>query len=400
MPGGTRPEGDGGWLAYDANRARVYAARGNKRSDFYEYDPAQDSWIALSPWPAGAEGRSPGRGSAGCADGSGNIYATKGHNTRGFYKYLAATDSWTQLTDVPLGITNKKVTGGTDLVYVPGVIPDSDYVYLLKGYKNEFWRYNPVRDSWYSLADAPAARYDRGSWLALDYPSGTVYAHQAKYHVFYPYDLGAQTWGAVLVGMPFVGGSGRSKKSKDGGSAAWFDNNIYALKGGNTQEFWRFTPSSGAWVELETIPQMGTAGKNKKVKTGGDITATENGLCALKGNKTDELWQYTPWRGFTSWPGREGTMGGPSPLRDARMAICPNPLRQGFVTISVTGLKRSSGPVTVGVYNAAGRLVRHWLLPTGHRSLALDFGSMSTGVYLVKLGSHGLAATQKLVVQR
>jgi len=43
---------------------------------------------------------------------------TKGNNTQGFWKYYADGDSWEQIADVPLGNSNKKVKGGTDMVYV------------------------------------------------------------------------------------------------------------------------------------------------------------------------------------------------------------------------------------------------------------------------------------------
>jgi len=415
---------DGGWLAFNADNGIIYAAKGNKTADFYGYSPETDSWKQLAALPVGRENKLPSKGAVGCADGAGVIYATKGNNTLGFYKYLARKDSWYQLTDVPLGTMRKKVKGGTDMVYVQS---DTGYVYLLKGYRNEFWRYYPDLDQWTPLAPAPAAKYDKGSWLAyvpeakakgqnpkakadtrlgaldLGFPAsaGTIYAHQAKYHGFYAYDLGTQSWGSALAGMPLTSRSGRSKKSKDGGCAAYLYGLLFALKGGNTQEFWQFTPPAGPWAERETLPQIGSLGKKKKVKAGADITATFGELYALKGNKSNELWRYAP--GQAQAQSRSGVMASAGPLPSAgpaRLTIVPNPLRSGFATLVwETGAASQSRLTRLRLYDATGRLV-HSSFAIRASSYRLDLRSAPAGVYIVRLDAGGLTATRKLVVQK
>jgi len=261
IPSGKQVK-DGGWLAYDAGTDRLYAAKGNKTSDFYAYNPANDSWTVKTQWPDGIEAKKPGKGAIGCGDGLGMMYAVKGNNTQGFWKYDAAVDSWYQKKDVPLGLSNKKVKGGSDVVYHNG------FVYLLKGNKNEFMKYDVANDSWTSLSPAPLGlsgkdKYDKGSWLTFD-DVGLIYCHKAKYNELFAYDVASDSWQAQLAGMPFIGMLGKKKKSKDGGSAAFMDGALYALKGGNTQEFWKYTTTDSAgWTELDTMPQLGTTGKKK-----------------------------------------------------------------------------------------------------------------------------------------
>ncbi len=402
MPGfpSSRPSADGAWLTYDAGQGAIYAAKGNKTSDFFSYNPARDSWAVLAPVPAGTEAKPPSKGSAGCADGSGTVYATKGNNTLGFYRYIAARDSWQQLADVPLGSSRKKVKGGTDLVCHDGS------VYLLKGIGNEFYRYDPAYDSWQTLSAAPAAQYDKGSWLCLDDTAGRIYCHQAKYHGFNAYDIAARTWGSTLPGMPLIGQSGRSKKSKDGGSAAWLGGSVYALKGGGTQEFWQFNPTTSVWAELETMPQLGSSGRKKKVKAGGDITATGAGLLfALKGNKTNELWRYVPSIALCS-PGNapdaaRGVMWdrGPTGSASGSVHISPNPLRPGFATLRLDE-QVAQGPVTVSILDVSGRCVLYSSFGIRGSSLPLDLRGLSAGVYTVHLTAGRYSATQKLVLQR
>ncbi|MFO7651891.1 MAG: hypothetical protein R6X13_11195, partial [bacterium] len=276
---------DGGAVSYDNSRAAHYVLKGYKTGDFYRYDQVLDAWTALPEMPLGVENKGPYKGANLCSDGNGTFYVTKGNNTSGFWKY-AADDSlgtWTQLADVPLGLSNKKVKGGTDLVYVQD--DTTGWVYLLKGYKTEFYRYNTATGTWETLTDAPTgvkAKYDKGSWLAYDAPNRTLYAHKAKYMEMYTYSVDSAAWSPLLPGMPLSNGqTGKNKKSKDGGDAVLLDGVIWALKGGNTQDFYAYDIATSTWAEKETIPAVGTTGKKKRVKAGGSITTDGTVLYAL-----------------------------------------------------------------------------------------------------------------------
>jgi len=335
---------DGGWLAYNAGNGLVYGAKGYKTPDFYSYNPAADRWSpttgdsALSPIPPGTEGKPPAKGCVGCADGSGHIYMTKGNNKLGFYKYDATADLWTQKKDVPMGLSNKKVKGGTGIAWA--YKGDTGYAYLLKGYKNEFWRYHTNGDSWHRLDSAPVGgniKYDKGSWLVSD-GGHFLYAHKAKYHEFYLYDTDADTWSGPLTSMPIPGLNG-NKKSKDGGCGTYLSGYIYALKGGNAREFWKYHVATNSWTQMETIPWVGSTAKKKGVKAGGSITTDGSVLFALKGNKSLEFWRYVPASGGLDAgapiPGGSAiasggtTLDGETPLTDGLEASKPRWNPQG-----------------------------------------------------------------------
>ena len=400
MPAGAKAIKDGGWLAYDVSMVRIYASRGQKQPDFFAYAPVGDFWGARAPWLPGTEGKLPGKGSAGCADGNGIIYATKGNNKSGFYKYDANADAWTQLKDVPLGLSNKKVKGGTDIVWaLKGGV---GYPYLLKGYKNEFYRYDTGEDSWQTLAPAPVGsnqKWDKGSWLAHDGVK-TIYAHKAKYHELWKYDTETDAWDpTALVAMPIPGSAG-SKKSKDGGCGTYLGAAIYALKGGNTQEFWKYTVATNSWVEKETIPAVGVTGKKKKVKAGADIVALGTDLYATKGNKANELWMYTPGA-FVAvpMPEREGVTSSSFLVPRSSFIVSPNPLASGFVVLRY-GLPKA-GVAWLRVYNVTGQTVMTQTLVAGRSGVVnVDLRHLSNGVYVVRFASEGFECSQKLVVQR
>jgi len=206
--------------------------------------------------------------------------------------------------------------------------------------------------------------------------------------------------------MPFIGMMGKTKKSKDGGSGAWFNDYVYALKGGNTQEFWRYDPELDSWKELDTMPALGSTGKKKKVKAGADIIATGDFLYALKGNKTLEFWRYVPAAAGTRYQGsvvRAGIMAATS-SSDSRLSIAPNPLRAGFVTVELAkGHDRIVGQFgscpKLSIFDISGRILQSATCNL-QSEMTLDLRGLPAGVYLVRLNSDRYSAQQKLVIER
>lgn len=390
---------DGGWLTFDQGSGLLFAAKGNKTGDFYCYDPQADTWHELNFWPGGIEGKGPAKGAVGIADGYGHIFAVKGNNTRGFWCYYFDGDSWRQLPDVPLGPSNKKVKGGSDVVYVEQ--SGTPFVYLLKGYKNEFYRFNLTTDSWELLPEAPQAvhpKWDKGSWLVYD-GNQYIYAHKAKYHEFWRFDLYTLTWDTTrLQGMPFLSRTGKNKKAKDGSSAAYRDGAIFALKGGNTCEFYCYDIIGDTWTELAPMPEVGSTGRKKRVKGGGDITVySPTMIFALKGNKTRELWcYYTPTLNSAA-PLQGITSASSTPRFD--FGLFPNPCRANEVTVFYPNTR--SGLLTISLYDITGalRLKKQFDFAKTIRQ-TLNVSSIPNGIYWVKLEQGKRARAQKLVVNR
>lgn len=395
----------GGWLAADGASNTAYAGKGNRTAEFYGYDPVRNRWTNLKPIPEAANGKLPGKGAEGVSDGNGRIYLVPGNGKFDFMCYDAATDSWQRLADVPQGPSRKGIKGGTGLAYVEN--QGIGYVYLLKGPKTDFLRFNTAANAWETLDDAPAGtkpKWDKGSWLVHD--QGTrLYAHKAKQHELWVYNLETGAWdGTCLEGMPFSGSLMRVKKSKDGGSAAWFGDGIYGLKGGNTQEFWKFTPATGAWTELETMPACGTTGRRVKVKSGADFVSYPAGRAfyALKGGRTVEFWRYrlAPEAcGSQLMSGRSGAMSGSRQPAVTGTLEAPSPLAAGLVRLHCS--LPIAGPASVTVHDLTGRSVLRQALRLGRgaSSILLDLRNLSSGVYLVRLEADGFSTTRKLVVE-
>jgi hypothetical protein len=400
MPGppSYRPVKDGAWLAYDSGSGLVYAGKGNKSSDFYSYDIADNDWTSLCGIPLGLEAKLPRQGACGVADGSGYIYMAKGNNTLGFWRYDIATDSWLQLADVPAGGSHRMVKAGSGVVYVQ--IGDSGFVYLLKGPTCEFYRFNVATGTWETMQSAPAgshANWYDGSFLVFD-GDHVIYAHKAKYHELWAYDVLNATWSSTQRnGMPFVGRDARSRRSGGGGAGAWFEGGIYALKGGSTSEFWCYAATADTWTEFNQLPPTGSFG-NHKVSAGGSMVSVDGTLFALKGNQTNELWRDSLVSLKALQTSREGVMAEQAANGEWRMAISPNPLASGFAMLRYSLPK--AGLATLNVFDMAGRTVLSQTMAVGRTGTArLDLRKLEAGVYMVKVTTEGFSTTQKLVVE-
>ncbi|MCX6842414.1 MAG: T9SS type A sorting domain-containing protein [candidate division WOR-3 bacterium] len=104
----------------------------------------------------------------------------------------------------------------------------------------------------------------------------------------------------------------KNKKVKWGGAlAAGLDGRIYALKGNGKGQFFAYDPMGDVWSELESIPRFGSTGKKKGVKNGGALVWAGDELYAVKGNKTLEFWRYSAgegWREKRSVPNTNGVI--------------------------------------------------------------------------------------------
>jgi len=390
-PQGAKGLGKGAGLAYIAgvDGEYIYGTRGYKIHDFYRYNMATNEWELKAPVPGGERELYKG----GCLEGDRHryVYCVRGNKTLDFLRYDCAADSWTRLDDIPLGPDEREVKQGSDLE--PVWIRDDLYMYLLKGDRLEFYRYNTTSNLWEQRADLPPGakpRVYRGSFIVWD-GDNTIYFFKAKYNETWAYNISEDAWSQEqLAGMPFQGMMGRKKKIKDGAAGCWYEGKIICMKGGNTQECWEFDPAGNSWFELETIPAYGSTGRKKRVKYGGDMQTPGNGrFYVTKGNKTLEFWRYSyaPGTGIRSREAPE-----PKTLEPGRMMVMPNPAR-GRVNLALPGI----GAAVITVYDIHGALLGTTTTSSGRASL--DLQGMSPGVYFIHADYGSGTETTKLIVE-
>jgi hypothetical protein len=419
-------------LVYAPTTQRLYALKGSNSADFWTYDVAGDSWDTLSSIPLAPSGSKPRDGAHLTFDPDhgimGRIWALKGSGRPDFYYYDIATDSWVTcrsavVTYKPPAIRNYRAPKkGAAIEYVPDEgLQGSVYAIPASG-TNYFWRYDIANDSWDYPRDAAnypvdvpygqnGVRCKYGS--DLSWLNGKLYVLKGSGTLeAYGYNHIDTAWTDTLDVVTFLGP--RLRRVKSGGSLVAGGDRLYALKGGNTQEFWRNWKYPGlrdTWRQLADIP-LALGGRRVKVKRGSAMAWADSTIFCLKGSNSYEFWEYKPSADTVALfnglePDREGVMAEKGALDESRpwLVAYPNPTRIGL-TISYNLI--GSSPTRLRIYDAAGKLVANlWdaarsrgRYVTHWNALAAGGGRVAAGVYFVKLESGGSRLTQKFIVQR
>ncbi|MEO0020008.1 MAG: C25 family cysteine peptidase [candidate division WOR-3 bacterium] len=395
IPSGLRRVKYGGALAgMPGGSGKVYALKGNKSFEFYAYDPNQDSWLTLPPIPALPSNRAVYKSGAMCSDQERYIYATKGNNTLEFWRYDIQNDTWEQLADVPAGLRTLK-RGGTGLAYVR--VGDSSYVFCLKGCNTfEFYAYSVERNEWQPKAQAPAApsgkRFKAGSALC-SFNQERIFALKSYSNELYEYVVASDTW-INKSPLPNLSLSGRRSRCRDGAALTSDDIALlYAFTGGSQDFFYAYNVTTDNWLELEPLPLSETG---RHVKAGAALAHLSNNIYALRGNATNEFYVYLKdtIALLTPQPERSGVAGNSvAPNKRNGLLIVPNPAK-GTVRFVFYG----QAPAQLNLYSSAGQVVAKSTLLPGKES-CLDITKIPAGVYLARVSTKTATTTQKVVVR-
>jgi hypothetical protein len=156
--------------------------------------------------------------------------------------------------------------------------------------------------------------------------------------------------------------------------------------------------------ELDTIPQLGSTGKKKRVKAGGDIAHRGGGVFfALKGNKTLELWRYVPAAGLTRAPAlpEQGVWsvectgkGGQSMPTALNRAV-----RERYLAGRAS--QHEGKIVKVWMFDITGRLVLEWQAVSSYKTAESLASSLAPGGYFLRFETDvGYKGVSKVTVVR
>lgn len=388
----------------------AYVVKGNKTFDFYRFNTINDSWYKMSDIPNGLSFKYVKKGAKMVGDGHRYLYFVKGGNLFEFFRYDIEMDSWKTLSDVPYG-GGKKVKDGAAMTYVEKF--GQAYIYFIKGSKTlEFYRYNIAYDSWERMPDAPPGKEKPGFKKGTDlcyYPEfEVIYCLKDKSNEMFVYDVMGDSWlSKQLTSMPLLHPHYRKrKKVKDGGALCYWDSGkIFALKGGNTPEFWLFTPvsrDSGTWSPQPIIPLYGASGRKKRVKTGADLVKVNYhgypALLATKGNKTERLWRWgtdSTYYSMKNMPTPENNVCEITPMGIVNFTVAPNPVRNlATVNYSLPNVTKA----TLKLYNVVGKIVNEFELTKQKGKLIIETEQLPAGVYLLSFESDKYNLTKKIIL--
>jgi hypothetical protein len=398
---------DGGAMVVVDNHeigSAIYAFRGYKSNEFYKY--AGGKWTLMESIPFMTKPpdtikinkKRVGKGASLCYDGDNTIYATKGNGTYEFWAYDITNNSWRHQKFLT---TTKYLKGGTSICYFNGK------VYLLAGsqpvYSENFYSYDPLTNTWTQLSKAPITPFYK-AWKdgsAIIPLGSTIYALKGrdKYNYFWAYDITTDTW-TEKESLPQVHPSLVKKtRVKDGGAITSDGTDLYAIKGGGKQDFWKYTPGApGVWTPLDVIQKL----NNKSVpKNGAALCYYDHIIYLLKGNNTNEFWQYA----LTTTDGITSSLTNISMLTDRQTSsqldfTCfPNPCTK---LLKINYSAKVAGRISLKLYNVSGSLIKTFIdgyKDIGSYCLHIDNLRIAKGVYFLKCANSTNHAEFKLIVE-
>lgn len=223
---------------YDGN---IYYFRSGSTTSFLRFNIAGNSWTVLS----GTNEVAPATvnyGSLVLNPDDNKLYAVRGNGTTDIWKFdptLGTNGEW-EGPKLVYGGTGAIGTGG-DLIW-NGQTGATSYVYALRGGSNAFYLYDTTTNIWTNKATTPASITTD---VKATYCGGYVYALQGGNTTnFYRYS--ENTW-TTLTTQPFP-----ATASNGAGLACMSDNSIYAIRGNGTANFYRYT-DAGGWTALSNM---------------------------------------------------------------------------------------------------------------------------------------------------
>jgi hypothetical protein len=387
ISGATKLIKSGGALTSLGNK--IYALVGNNTRDLMEYDVNTNTWIKKSEVPFSyftSKKKNVKYGASICSDGESLIYVIKGNNTKEFWRYKPEKDSWKEYV-----IPFTKGIKGSSMTF-----DGANYIYIICGSNNNEWlRFNIAADSFEicNPTTLPADNWKRGSWIVY-VPGDTpkIYALRVggRTNEFYMTPIGGN-WSNKKE-MPLIGSTGRKKKAREGSAGVYNPDNglIYALKGGNTLEFFSYNLKTDQWnIELDVGKPEGTP--TKKVKGGGALTYSKvtHGLYAFVGNNTNEFWLYIPETSF--WVvNSDGIVN-----KKTKNFFVIFTLTKDYLKIYYSLPLESSAKLTI--YNILGQAV--YQAKNNNNHWVVDTKKLGTGVYFIKLDTNILKTTKKITIK-
>jgi hypothetical protein len=224
---------------------------------------------------------------------------------------------------------------------------------------------------------------------------------KAKINYFYAYDISQNSWSErsrISLTHPYIR---KNKTVKDGGAMTTDGDNIYAIKGGGINEFWVYEPGINIWSPIDTIPR-GLLGNKGMPKSGAALAYDGLRVCLLKGNNSNEFWQYTPQVSYVPYScfSLIPNINEDKPISAGSIfTVSPNPIKENS-SIKFTLAKNEI--IKISLYNSTGRLINELLntgLTQGTYSISIDRSNFNAGVYVLNCTIGEKIETFKLIVK-
>ncbi len=323
-------------------------------NDFYRYDPSNDTWTALNPFPGGARSFSIG------VENNGKGYLGFGLTPQGGYladlwSYDPVTNQWTQLANFP----------GQARIH-PAMLATEDKIFVgcggaSTGNLRDWWEYDIPTNSWSQKPNFPGVDRHHPYQFSIDNQAYVGFGHgNGIFRDMYRYDPTTEVW-TVMASLPAQG--------RVAGTQFAFNGKGYLLSGQGedhlnlpTGEFWEYDPTTNQWTSLPAHPSNGRWAPASFV-IGNTVYFTCGESSASPDINEKDLWKYE-----LSFPAAIND------LSQTNIKVYPNPATDVLLINDVDNEVKQ-----IVLLDYLGRP----LLKTTSKSL--DIASFAKGTYFVQI---------------
>ena len=332
-----------------------YIVAGNsnsgERDDFYQYDPINDSWTELTPFPGTPRGFAIGD------TWNGKAYFGFGHDGTSLLNDLWEFDpsnmSWTELAPCPCAARTH-----------PAMIAHNGRVFVGLGNTstenmNDWWEYDITLNTWSQKDDLPSQSRHHPYQFGINDYVYTGFGHGNDiFNDWFRYDITTETWTQVAT-LPAEGRVAGTQFSYNGLG--------YVLSGDGdnhdsmeTGEFWAYDPISDNWEEMPPHPE-GSRWAPASFIINGEVYII-NGTSFSQ--YVTEIYKYNLDSALSVHE-----------LTDSTIRIYPNPATD-FINIDVPeNLKYQTN-----IYDLNGRLISR-----SKNKAVIEIQSLPLGIYLIEI---------------
>ncbi len=357
----------------------MYGNIDSLQKDFWEYDPATDTWTKKADFP-GTNGSTVGfsignKGYVGLGYNS-----SSGTFLKDFWEYDPATDTWTQKTDFP-GTQRGSAMGFS--IGTKGYVGLGFFYLLNNYYYKDFWEYNPVTDTWTQKADYSG----RGRTRALGFSIGNkgyigtgADTNDNIIKDFWEYNPATDTWTQKADFFETRADAvGFSIGSKGYVGTGVNTNNI--LK----KDFWEYDPVIDVWTQKTDFPDTArvnavcfSIGTKGYIGTGFSISIIGDIATSYQ---FKDFWEYSPALNVNEL----------SP-NDNHIKLYYNKSNM-LILISPVSL------IEVNIYNVLGKNLILYRPDVLQNSVEINVSGIGTGVYFAKIQTaNGEIISKKFII--
>ncbi|HKR04009.1 MAG TPA: kelch repeat-containing protein [Bacteroidia bacterium] len=223
---------------------------GSLKNDFWEYDPAANIWTQKANF-AGA----PRKDAVGFSIGTKGYIGTGTGPTvpdwfkKDFWEYDPAANTWTQRADFGGTARNRAIgiSNGTKGYIGTGQAADS--------VRSDFWEYDPFFNSWIQMANfGGGPRYfATGFNISSNVYVGTGYYNGTYFNDFWKYNPSMNTWTQQVN----FGGSPRLYAVGFNIGNKGYIGSGFSIGPGNQKDLWEYDPSLNIWTQKANFGTIG-----------------------------------------------------------------------------------------------------------------------------------------------